>query len=148
MPLAASTIDENERIHLQRVHCGDLKIGMFVQELDRPWLETSFMFQGFCIRTAEEIRALQKYCTYVYIDKTYEEMESAFTPEQSDYRKATADDIRAIAEKADVVRRYTDSVVVEKELQTAKTVYEGSRNSMAAVLKRAQETGRNDRPMG
>ena len=35
---------------LEKIDCNDLKEGMFVQELDRPWLETSFMFQGFCIK--------------------------------------------------------------------------------------------------
>ena len=29
---------------LEKVDCNDLKEGMFVQELVRPWLETPFMF--------------------------------------------------------------------------------------------------------
>lgn len=45
-----------------------LRIGMYVSELDRPWLETPFLFQGFHIRTANEIHELQRYCTTVVID--------------------------------------------------------------------------------
>ncbi|MEM7292997.1 MAG: DUF3391 domain-containing protein, partial [Pseudomonadota bacterium] len=30
-----------------KVHVSELKLGMYVRELDRPWEETSFMFQGF-----------------------------------------------------------------------------------------------------
>ena len=52
----------------QKIDVRDLKIGMYVTKLDRPWLETSFSFQGFPIRTAYEISALQKECRFVYID--------------------------------------------------------------------------------
>jgi putative nucleotidyltransferase with HDIG domain len=45
-----------------------LRIGMYVSELDRPWLETPFLFQGFHVRTDNEIQELQRYCTTVEID--------------------------------------------------------------------------------
>src|SRR3989344_4954202 len=51
-----------------------LKVGMFVCALDRPWRETPFLFQGFEIRGEDEIRDLQRYCQHVYIDtpETYQ----------------------------------------------------------------------------
>jgi len=49
---------------------GMLKIGMYVIELDRPWLETAFLFQGFEIKTEEDIQVLRETCSYVYIDTT------------------------------------------------------------------------------
>lgn len=42
--------------------------GMFVTMLDRPWLETPFVFQGFEIRDRVEIEQLQAHCSYVYVD--------------------------------------------------------------------------------
>lgn len=42
--------------------------GMYVSRLDRPWLETPFVFQGFEIREQAEIDMLQRYCSVVYID--------------------------------------------------------------------------------
>ena len=45
-----------------------LKIGMFVSSLDRPWLDTPFMLQGFLIENDEDIRLLQKYCECVHVD--------------------------------------------------------------------------------
>jgi hypothetical protein len=42
--------------------------GMYVSKLDRPWLETPFIFQGFEIREHAEIDLLQKHCEIVYID--------------------------------------------------------------------------------
>jgi len=47
-----------------------LAIGMFVVELDRPWLETPFLFQGFELKTEEQIQSVKNFCNYVYIDKT------------------------------------------------------------------------------
>ena len=46
----------------------DASIGMYVSMLDRPWLETPFVFQGFTIRDRTEIELLQSYCSVVYID--------------------------------------------------------------------------------
>jgi len=41
---------------------------MFVRELDRPWLESPFKFQGFYIHSIEDVLALKKICSVVYID--------------------------------------------------------------------------------
>ena len=45
-----------------------LAMGMYVARLDRPWLETPFVFQGFEITDRAEIDQLQQYCSYVYVD--------------------------------------------------------------------------------
>lgn len=46
----------------------DLKIGMYVAHLDRPWLETSFMFQGFRLENDSQIEQLQRLCKTVKVD--------------------------------------------------------------------------------
>jgi putative nucleotidyltransferase with HDIG domain len=50
------------------IDVANLKIGMYVSELDKPWLETPFLFQGFLIREQEEIDELRKHCRQVVID--------------------------------------------------------------------------------
>lgn len=45
-----------------------LKIGMYLESLDRPWEETPFLFQGFVVQTEEELHTLRDMCEYVYID--------------------------------------------------------------------------------
>ena len=45
-----------------------LEFGMFIAELDRPWTETPFMFQGFVLSSRNQLDALRKYCKKVYID--------------------------------------------------------------------------------
>lgn len=44
--------------------------GMFVLELDRPWLETPFLLQGFLVEDDDQIADLCKYCSTVTIDRT------------------------------------------------------------------------------
>ncbi|HUD96183.1 MAG TPA: HD-GYP domain-containing protein [Woeseiaceae bacterium] len=51
-----------------RVSVEKLQIGMYVSSLDRPWLETPFLFQGFLIRDEDEIRELRRHCKHVVID--------------------------------------------------------------------------------
>lgn len=43
-------------------------VGMYVSKLDRPWLETPFVFQGFEVRDDVDIEMLQSYCQTVYVD--------------------------------------------------------------------------------
>lgn len=50
-----------------KISSHDLKIGMYVCELDRPWRETPFLFQGFEIRGDADLRKLQQYCREVYV---------------------------------------------------------------------------------
>lgn len=43
--------------------------GMYVCELDRPWSETSFLFQGFRITNEQEIESLNNSCEFVFVDE-------------------------------------------------------------------------------
>ena len=51
-----------------KVFCEDLKKGMYVSQLDIPWIESPFLFQGFPIKNDEEIQQLLATCKYVYVD--------------------------------------------------------------------------------
>ncbi len=57
-------------LHTLKVSTTDLKVGMFVSGLDRPWLETPFMMQGFRVDSLEEIAHLRSYCSFVFVDLT------------------------------------------------------------------------------
>ena len=52
----------------RKVSVSFLKIGMYVSKLDRPWLETPFLMQGFFIMNEEDIEDLVKHCEYIFID--------------------------------------------------------------------------------
>lgn len=43
---------------------------MYVCELDRPWLDTPFILQGFKITSIDDIETLTEHCEFVYIEGT------------------------------------------------------------------------------
>ena len=50
------------------IHRNQLEIGMYVAELDRPWSETSFMFQGFRIESESTLMAVREACERVLVE--------------------------------------------------------------------------------
>jgi HD-GYP domain-containing protein (c-di-GMP phosphodiesterase class II) len=57
-------------LHTLKVESKDLAVGMYVSALDRPWLETPFVIQGFAVESPDEIERVQSYCDYVFVDVT------------------------------------------------------------------------------
>ena len=54
--------------HVKELLVAQLKLGMYVSALDRPWLETPYLIQGFHLNTLEDIENIQALCKYVYVD--------------------------------------------------------------------------------
>ncbi len=52
-----------------KVSTTELKLGMFVADLDRPWVDTPFLLQGFVIEDERQIAELRSHCDYVIIDR-------------------------------------------------------------------------------
>lgn len=55
------------------VSCAQLQLGMYVAELDRSWLQTSFHAHGFLLNQSEQIEDLRRICAYVYVDPVLSE---------------------------------------------------------------------------
>ena len=51
-----------------RVPVSNLELGLFVSELDRPWIETRFLLQGFLLDNEADLESLRIYCKHVYVD--------------------------------------------------------------------------------
>ncbi|HEX4881931.1 MAG TPA: HD-GYP domain-containing protein [Porticoccaceae bacterium] len=71
---------EHSRENLVMVPAAQVEIGMFVAELDRPWIETPFLLQGFEVRTRSQLDTLMDFCRHVYVLKE--------NPEQAKKRQA------------------------------------------------------------
>jgi len=61
----------------KKISVQELRLGMYVGQLDRPWIGTPFLYQGFVVRTPQELADLRKYCREVYIDTDKEEVADA-----------------------------------------------------------------------
>ena len=133
---SAKQIDDT---FLEKIDCNDLKEGMFVQELDRPWLETSFMFQGFCIKNAEEIETLKKYCEFVYINKARSDIDPRIIHERPD-RKPAVDDETIVTTRIRLgTNTYQDTAPIEEELEAAREIYEDSNNAIEDIFDTASD---------
>src|SRR3989449_5250986 len=85
---------------------------MYVAELDRPWTDTPFMFQGFHLRTDQQLETLKKFCKHVFVD-----MEKTGLEDRSRPRTALP------SFKVRGNTAYPETVNVETEVQGAAPVY-------------------------
>lgn len=113
---------------LRQIPVDELTFGMYVSQLDRPWTETPFAFQGFVLKSDKQIDVLKKYCKHVFIDIEKEER-----PETA---KVTAEDLAKI--RGTTV--YQEAASVEVELPKARNAYVNTTVVMRE-LSRAVEIG-------
>jgi HD-GYP domain-containing protein (c-di-GMP phosphodiesterase class II) len=139
MPNMQSALENNNNL-FEKIPCCDLTVGMYIQELDRPWLDTPFMFQGFYIRNVEEIQTLQGYCEYVFINRSQEDIDPGLIHTTIEKELSTTSRVKAIAIKTGS-DRYIDTVVVEKELETAKKIYAESSKAIENIFSTAHSDG-------
>ena len=106
------------------IRVADLQFGMYIAELDRPWTETPFMFQGFHLRTQRQLEALRKHCRQVYVDVARGEKltGAGATSEPSPDATLPGFQLRGTAS-------YAGETAVEKELHVAAELY--SRTTIA-----------------
>ncbi len=110
----------------------ELRLGMYVVELDRPWLDTPFLFQGFPITSTDQIDEVKKHCQTVFIDLE---------------RDASVDDPRGTDGGKQAIRGtavYKEVTPVEQELVVAKEVYSAVQLSIEASLESVRITGELD----
>ncbi len=58
-------------MRLVKVAAMNLQPGMFVAELDRPWLDTPFSLQGFVVRDPADVLYISDYVDHVFVDADY-----------------------------------------------------------------------------
>ena len=47
----------------------EVSIGMYITRLDKPWLDTPFMLQGFMVNDREDLELLKQHCKHCYVDR-------------------------------------------------------------------------------
>jgi putative nucleotidyltransferase with HDIG domain len=61
------TATKSRKTH-EKVDVRDLRVGMDVVQLDKPWEESGFMFQSVEIASTADIEAVSKECSFVWVD--------------------------------------------------------------------------------
>jgi len=73
---------------LTKIDVKDLQVGMHVSELDRPWLESSFIFQGFELKNTADIDEVRAQCEFVYVDALKSKKSDRFKAKKTAYSQA------------------------------------------------------------
>ena len=115
-----------------KVDTKDLQVGMYVSELDRPWLETPFLFQGFAISSQGDINELCRCCGYVFIDedKSKYKKESLLSSHVPEEGATKLPEIK--------VRRPEHKVPVEEEISEARKVRALAEEQVSTLINQAR----------
>jgi HD-GYP domain-containing protein (c-di-GMP phosphodiesterase class II) len=118
---------------MKKVPLDELEFGMYVNELDRPWTDTPFVFQGFFLKTPEQMEVLRRFCKYVFVDT-----ERVAEPEQR--RSAAARPFSTGTKLAGTGRTVYQAVeTVEMEFAQAKDAYKSSEESLYTMIEQIRE---------
>lgn len=147
----------------EKLDVENLLVGMFVSELDRPWLDTPFLFQGFLIETEDQIKDLRHYCKYVWVDPlrsigwdpwrdTPERKEALRRLEilERDDRKHLPSLPLELADRpssgpfARSLNRYPDRAQLEQELPRAKEIQFQAEQAVEKLFDDLQQHGTTD----
>jgi putative nucleotidyltransferase with HDIG domain len=103
-----------------KIHISELKIGMFVSKLDRPWLETPFLMQGFIIESLSDIDTVAEYSQHVWIDA----VQQVWIPPEE----------RVLLDPAQKKVNYINKVEAKDEHEQALNVYREARQLTRTLL--------------
>lgn len=102
-----------------KVDVEQVRLGMYIAALDRPWLESPFLFQGFIVDFEDDLETLRKHCNYVFID---------------DVKSRDSDEVRRIIDELGASADVTRNAIATERAQ------QGSASSFKDNLRQAAES--------
>jgi HD-GYP domain-containing protein (c-di-GMP phosphodiesterase class II) len=108
---------------LTKINVENLKVGMYVSKLDKPWLESNFLFQGFELKNQADINAVREQCKFVFIDVNKQNKTQLSEPKDTPYTKGWL-------EKKHLEKPSS----FEKEIEHAGQVYQETSNLVRSFM--------------
>ena len=116
----------------RKVNTSYLKTGMYVSNLDRPWIDTPFLLEGFLIESEEDLSLLNQYCKFVYID-TERGIEAAQYMEDEPRLKTNTYLERYLQNNKKQIE-YENTKSVKEELPEAQVALESASSEVAHIM--------------
>ena len=113
----------NGRFKKLLVH--QLQVGMYVSDLDRPWLESPFLVEGLLIRSPEEIEILNEICDFVFID-------IGKSPVCTSKRVSIGKSIKEIFPEKKL-KPFENKTSLAQELQSVKSIYQDYETAVSKI---------------
>lgn len=117
----------------KRVEIGELKLGMYICELDRQWPDSPFGTQSFPVESIDQINLLARHCDHLYIETDLGTPEPPLETSDSDRPTGLAHlqrpevDFELLKKLASPGRgngKYGDLVSAEKEIRTIRETHD------------------------
>lgn len=115
-----------------KVRISDLEIGMYVCRLDRPWIETPYVLQGFLLKSQDDIDQLLKYCKFVYVDVLLSKQPE--THQTNQQTKALTNNQLKQSLTGVKPRKYKDTTELEDELKSARDNHGALANAAENIM--------------
>jgi len=140
----------------KKIDARDVQLGMYIAELDRPWLETPFMFQGFELQSQDALTKLQEICKYVWIDTqqgidfvppkhkagaAYARMQ-VLADEDVEIRKKIEALIAQSKSAREKRKPYEDKTSFEEEIKTARLIQKEAKAAIDEALQEVKQGGK------
>lgn len=128
-----------KNIFNKRIRVQELAVGMFISALDRPWLETPFLLEGFLVTDAKDIKTISALCKYVYIDLKKSQKDFV-TPEQPPLKKhSISPSSQRYANKTPMPNyhknvNFTNKHSIKDELENARHAYKDVKHTVTEVI--------------
>lgn len=107
-----------------------LEPGMYIAHLDRPWLESPFIVQGFYVHTREDIAEVGEVCSHVYVDPR---------------RRTRTSFIKTVVNGAPTCRKVSNvTISLRDDFVAAEADYESATSAVKQAFTRLRETGQID----
>lgn len=122
---------KDQAMPVKKISSTEIEIGMYVSRLDRPWRETTFLFQGFPVQKQAEIEELKKQSRHVYIMVPDEEITIDNNLPNAESVQVPHDEVGRI--------HYEVTESAEDELRTARESHEEISQMMVEIETTLQE---------
>ena len=113
---------KNEKIEVSR-----LALGMYIAELDKPWIDTPFMLQGFLLDDPADLETLISICQFVYVDRTKSAGDQFMPPARLDTGFQR--------EGAVIKLKNPSSILSDKQIYSNKTAQQTGKVSFLDIFK-------------
>jgi len=127
-----------------------LRKGLYVSRLDRPWIDSPFLFQGFEVDSDEDLAQLRDLCKTVYVEVSAteaEELTRRLSSQKSEPPHAEEQGPDPLAEmESNLLARVRyvplkDSTPLKHELKAAKGIYGEARRTMSKMFDKLRRGG-------
>ena len=105
-----------------KVPVAGLQVGMYVAELDKDWLDSPFLFQGFMIESVDDIHLLEQECNFVWVEPALE------------MRRGKEDGLKVPGKSTAKKTRYINKLTMPREYEKSRKVFQTSRQRTKTIL--------------